>query len=252
MASIYSKENLVTSPIKQRIPPAFMDKLTQMDAYFKTMFRGYSTSFPMKAGLLGLTLEKLYAMGAIPHASTLFDAQGCLNLEMSAVDIENARDESLLESVHIVNVGGVEALLFNIWGAHTTYVDSTLLWCSRPNFDNSRYIPHRLGPLIAKDLEGTADVVMSSLLFSRGSRMVDDRSVGMWDPVTEEEASANEEYLRYCLQMNRPGGLNIHDGEILEEVIPRVEDVATLTDVIPLYGDRPDEHGFNYYVLQKK
>lgn len=252
MASIYSKENPAALPIKQRIPPAFTDKLIQMDNYVETMFRGYSTSFPMKAGLLGLTLEKLYAMGAIPQATSLFDAQGCLNLEMSDADIKYARDERVLEPAHIVNVGGVEALLLNIWGAHTTYVDSTLLWCSRPNFDNSRYIPHRLGPLIAKDLEGTADVVMSSLLFSRGSRMADDQSIGMRDPVTEEEASVYEEYLRYCLQMNRPGGLNIHDGEILEDVIPRVEDVATLTDVIPLYGDRPDELGFNYYVLQKK
>lgn len=252
MTSIYSKENSAAFPIRQRIPPAFTDKLTHMDGYVGVMFERYSTSFPMKAGLLGLTLEKLHTMGVIPHASTLFDAQGCLNLEMSEADIENARDKSLLDPAHIVNVGGVEALLLNIWGAHTTYVDSTLLWCSRPNFDNSRYIPHRLGPLIAKNLEGTADVVMSSLLFSRGSQMADDRSIGMRDPVTEEEASIYEEYLRYCIQMNHPGGLNIHDGEIMKDVIPRVEDIATLIDVVPLYGNQPDEFGFNYYVLQKK
>lgn len=233
----------VLRPAEKTFPAALIDLLAQYDRQLSHIDScGYS-SFVDKAGLICLTVEELHALGLITGGEYLFDTRGYLSAEIGPEQFQRARQEEILSGLRIINVGGIEAIPLRLFGAEVAFIDSGLEHTSFPEFfsrlSKMRFVTERLGDENAGKLGVTADVVMSSLLFSRGSGMVESPHCRYDAPFDDPELSLYKKYLRLMLSLTRPGGINIHDGEVMPHLVDRVKDVAILSRVYRAHSVDP-------------
>jgi len=239
-------------PVSNRLPITFIEAMERYDYLFGPFMGPYTSfSFADRAGLIALTAEKIYALGLSPNGSFLFNDQGQLNPKMTRSDISRAEQEQILNGVVIVNVGGIEAIPLYRLGANATFIDKTLQYTGLRNLESVGVIMERLSANTAAQIGEVADVVMSSLVFSRGSLM-DAQTPDLLSLFTEEERILYETYLRLSLSITKPGGINLHDGEAMFEVAERVTDVAALLEIHQTPSGKIRPYSSNIFVLQKK
>jgi hypothetical protein len=241
-------------PVFDRLPAAFMAVMQDLEyrwAPLRAPYVALSSSFYKNAGYTALTLEQLFAAGKTTGGDSMFDGQGHLNPGLSVAEIQRAMDEQILRGAVIIDIGGVEAIPLWKFGADIKFVDKGLENTRIPCFEGMEFVGRNFDEEMAVQIGEAADVAMTSLVLSRASGLDPKNALSFAPHLSPRERVLYEDFLRLCLAVTKPGGINIHNGEAMFEIAGQVGDTARLIELHQRSHGDLNPYIDNIYVLRK-
>lgn len=165
-----------------------------------------------------LALEHLRMTGEIPDAA-VFDVSGRLRIDAHPHDVAALFGrEGILEGKKVVVFGGPEAEIFQAMGAEAVGYDPVF---GTKYAQSIQWTARQLGAEIEEQIDlatstdnGWADLTYSSMLFDPGSDLVD----------SDTGRHAYTMNLWVVLNLTKPGGLSIHDGNgMVAAILPEFD-----------------------------
>ena len=221
-------------PICTRIPPAFTSYLNWLNEAYNVSYQSTNRqstnrrrqSTNRRGLVIAFCAEHIFRDRSDEFKwLNLLSKENYLNPAMTTDDVNYARNCQPLNGVHILNLGGTEAILFSDLGADVYYVDKQNTSASLPSNSMFRGRLDELEGLTRKSFNGWADYVMSSKVFSPWSGMVDGSPIQnsevteMWTSIdmnkSEEHLEVFEANMNLLMEMTKPGGIHLHTGSAM-------------------------------------
>lgn len=158
-------------------------------------------------------LEQLRKLGLIPETS--------LTNYLTLFKTEN--NPGILDGLTIGVIGGPEGEIFAALGAEAVSIDPYLDKLPPHNRPNLTEIPKPLNDSLAKTFADKFDLTFSSWLFDQGSGL-DSTSIPLIGYTSPHEISVYAYYLNLIMSMTKPGGISVHNGNMVHLAIKSMDD----------------------------
>lgn len=180
-----------------------------------------------------ISLESLHSIGRVKEAEIIMD-NGRLRENISEIDWSRFIKKKPLKGVKVGVVGGPEARIFAEMGADAVGFDPYLNKLPRMKLpkleESSVYFTQQL----AQKYTERFDLTLSSWLFDQGSGLTDFR------------------VLTDILTMTKNNGFSIHNGNLMPELIQRLQTPVKLLEIVPSFRNCKLNSSDIYFMLQKK
>lgn len=190
------------------------------------------------------SLEQLRIRGIIPEV-TCFTQNGTLNPEATETDylslFKTESNPGILHGIKVGVIGGPEGEIFAALGAEAVSIDPKLGFLPPHKWPNLTEVPYPLDEKMASNYAGWFDLTFSRMVFDFGNKLA------------YEGVSSFDSCLNLVLQMTKLGGISIHNGSMLPQILKTMDDSRIRVLEASPWSEKKGRHGesFVWIALQK-